>query len=588
MATSIITAISIGLAGAGITTSAFVGGLITVGVQVGVAALANFALSTLGSALSGGAATSNSQGLLVNERSPSSPQQYVYGLVRKGGTISYLETSGYQNNYLHQFIVLAGHPVDGIEAIYINDELADIDNAVTGFKNVLVQINYTEGGVSQVATPNHVAQVNFVTGQSLSLTELISLSNQWAEYFENPDRTFVSATVIEASDVSGGFVGGKWAGKIRISQKLGTQTDVDANFFAETENPDILFDPSGNPYTQATCPFVGRGLTYLYVRYEYDPEIFAGGIPLVTAVVRGKEVKSAITGITDYSINPANIIRDYLTSDLGLNVPESDIDDASFQQAALDCEELVALSDGTTQVRFAANGVVSSGEPVGSVLDKMVTSCAGVLYWSSGKWKLKAGTYKTPTASFTEDNFLSPISMATKVAMRDNFNIVQGTYINEHDDWISSDFPRVVNASFVAEDNGVEQTLDVQFPFTTNVNMAYRIAEITLNKNREQISFVGYFDLTAMSCEVGDTVQITNSRYGWVNETFEVVGWKLLNDPDQGGLVIEMTLRETSQGAYTLTPTVPQEGTPISNVRMNTVSGYDMQTIAGETLEIIT
>ena len=60
-----------------------------------------------------------------------------------------------------------------------------------------------------------------------------------------------------------------------------------------------------------------------------------------------------------------------------------------------------------------------------------------------------------------------------------------------------------------------------------------------------------------------------------------------MNDPDQGGLVIEMTLRETSQGAYNLTPTIPQEGTPISNLRMNTISGYDMQTIAGETIEII-
>jgi len=587
MPTSIILGISSSLASAGITTSAFVGGLITVGVQVGVGALANFALSALGSALSSGGATGTSQGLLVNDRSPSSPQQYVYGLVRKGGTISYLETNGYQNNYLHQFIVLAGHPVDGIEAIYINDEVADIDNTALGFQNVLVQVNYTEGGVSKTATPNHVAQTGFVTGQSLSLTELILLSNQWSEYFENPDRTFVSASVIEASNVSGGFVGGKWGGKIRIIQKLGIQTEVDANFFAETSNPDILFDPSGNPYTQSTCPFVGRGLTYLYVRFEYDPEIFASGIPLITAVVRGKEIKNSITGITDYSINPANMIRDYLTSDLGLNVSEDKIDEDSFRQAALDCEELASLSDGSTQVRFASNGVISSGEPVGSVLDKMVTSCAGVLYWSSGKWKLKAGTYKTPTVSFTEDNFRSPISMATKVAMRDNFNIVQGTYINEHDDWISSDFPQVTNASFVAEDNGVEQTLDVQFPFTTNVNMAYRIAEITLNKNREQITFTGYFDLTALECEVGDTVQITNSRYGWVNETFEVVEWKLLNDPDQGGLVVEMTLRETSQAAYSLTPTVPQEGTPISNLRMNTTSGYNMQTIGGENIELI-
>lgn len=89
-------------------------------------AVTSWALSALAPKPNFGAA--NSAGILVNTRDPAAPQDFVYGEVRKGGTVTYYETTGDKNKYLHQIIVLAGHEVDNIGDIYINDTVATISN----------------------------------------------------------------------------------------------------------------------------------------------------------------------------------------------------------------------------------------------------------------------------------------------------------------------------------------------------------------------------------------------------------------------------------------------------------------------------
>ena len=55
-----------------------------------------------------------SRGLLVNSREATAPHQIVYGEVRKGGTVTFIESTGTTNQYLHQIIVLAGHEVNAL------------------------------------------------------------------------------------------------------------------------------------------------------------------------------------------------------------------------------------------------------------------------------------------------------------------------------------------------------------------------------------------------------------------------------------------------------------------------------------------
>ena len=60
----------------------------------------------------------------------------------------------------------------------------------------------------------------------------------------------------------------------------------------------------------------------------------------------------------------------------------------------------------------------------------------------------------------------------------------------------------------------------------------------------------GRFKLDAMQLRAGDTVQITNAKFGWTDKVFEVMDWHFASDGQPPQLTIEMTLRETASAVY--------------------------------------
>lgn len=415
-----------------------------------------------------------SSGLLVNGKGATEPSQVVYGQVRKGGTVTFIESTGGNNKILHQIIVLANHEVQEIGDIYLNDEI-------------------------------------------------VTMSNE--------DVT---------SDPYNGF--------LKIYKHRGNQTSKETNFAnSSSDLSDTLMAE-----TSVGDDFVGKGLAYLYCRFTYDQDAYTNGIPTITAVVKGKKLVKTVNGVSQspvYTTNAAWVIRDYLTSEYGLD--DDSIDDATFEAAAVVSAQTDILSDGSPQ--YVVNGVVSLNQPIGDVLNQMIPSCAGTLFWGAGHWKLYAGAFITPTKTLTLDDLRSGISLDTKVSTRDNFNKVTGTFIDKDQDWISADYPPIESSAFLADDNGVEAAVDLQLPFTTNSFAAQRLAKQTLYRSREQMSLSADFGLNALDVEVGDFIKFRNERYGWgegSEKTFEVTGWRLNPDPDNLDLRVNLQLRESSQAAY--------------------------------------
>ena len=436
---------------AGITGQMIVGYLVT-------SVITSWALSAL--APKPDFSSFGSQGTLVNAREAAAAADFVYGEVRKGGTVVFYESTGEENIYLHQVIVLAGHEVNAIGDIYINDEVVS-----------------------------------------------------W--------------------NASTGLVSGDWGNKIRIRKHLGDQTTADAELVSETS---------------ATSSFVGNGIAYLYVRYEYDQDVFANGLPLVTAKIQGKKVYDPRTDTTAYSNNAALCMRDFIASEYGLN--DSAIDDVSFSVAANESDENVALAAGGSEKRYTINGIVKASSPIGKVLGDMSTACAGTLFWGSGYWKLKVGAYSSPVKTLTLDDLRGPISMKTRTSMRDSFNGVSGTFNDAEQDFITADYPPIQSDTFKAEDGGDELMLDLPLPFTTSASAAQRLAKLTLYRAREQISISADFGLNAFDVEVGDIIAFDNDRYGFDGKEFEVMGWRFESNQDAGDLRVNLTLQETSASAF--------------------------------------
>ena len=97
-----------------------------------------------------------------------------------------------------------------------------------------------------------------------------------------------------------------------------------------------------------------RGIAYIYCKLTFSNEIFVGGIPNISCVVKGKKVYNPDTLTTAYSANPALCLRDYLTdADLGMGMDTSEIDDTSVIAAADVCDEQVEIKPVTTPATSA-------------------------------------------------------------------------------------------------------------------------------------------------------------------------------------------------------------------------------------------
>ena len=339
-------------------------------------------------------------------------------------------------------------------------------------------------------------------------------------------------------DGSGFITSHDWASKIRVRKHVGPDAQTaDSVFLSETENAAI------------DSNFRGQGIAYLYVRMEYDREVFAQGRPLVTAVVKGRKVYDPRTSLTAYSANAALCIRDYASADFGINANSDEFDDAIWSAEADICDEAVNLDAGGSESRYELNGSFTLDMAPKDVLPRMLTGCAGTFFWSQGEFILKTGYYSTPIASFDESHLRSGIQIDPRVASRDNFNAVRGTFMDASQKWISVDYPEISGAAFVAEDNGEENPIDLTLPFTTSGPMAQRLAKVTLYRNREQITFSGKFSLEAYVVQVGDNISITNAQMGFSSKPFEVQAWQLIYERGSP-IAVNMTLREISAAAF--------------------------------------
>ena len=325
----------------------------------------------------------------------------------------------------------------------------------------------------------------------------------------------------------------KYNGKIRIKLHLGASGQT-----ADTS----LISESAHWTTQHTL----NGIAYMYVRLQFDADVFPNGIPEVSSVISGKKVYDPRTSTTVWSDNPALCLRDYLTSSYGIAEEAANIDDTLVIAAANICDQ-TNTDAGTT--RYTCNGAFTTASTPYDMINGILTAMDGSLWYAQGSWRMKPAYWTAPVLDLNEDDLRSSVSVSTRHSRRDNFNTVKGTFRGEESNWQVTDYPQVSNAAFVTADNGQESVADVDLPFTDNSIEARRIALISLERNRQQLTVNASFGLKTLQVQVGDNIRLTNSRFGWTNKEFEVVAWSF-GLTDGLDLQTQITLRETAESVY--------------------------------------
>jgi hypothetical protein len=325
----------------------------------------------------------------------------------------------------------------------------------------------------------------------------------------------------------------RYDGKVRILTHLGSPDQVaDATLVSES--------------SKWTSEHRLRGIAYMYIRLEFDADTFPNGIPDITSIISGKKVYDPRTSTTSWSDNPALCLRDYLVSGYGLAEDVVNIDDDLVIAAANVADQTNTIA-GTT--RYTCNGAFTTASTPYDMISSLLTSMDGSMWYAQGKWRMKPAYWTAPVLSLTENDLRSNINVSTRHSRRDNFNVVKGTFRGSESNWQTTDYPQVTNSAFLSADGGQESVADVDLPFTNNSVEARRIALISLERNRQQLTVSASFGLRTLEVQVGDNVTLTSDRFGWSNKEFEVVSWSF-GLVDEYDLQTNMVLRETAESIY--------------------------------------
>ena len=364
--------------------------------------------------------------------------------------------------------------------------------------------------------------------------------------------------VTNATDPQGNTTD-RYNGYVRIKKHLGSVNQTaDSTLISEV--------------TDWTSAHRLRGVAYLYVRLKFKSDVFPNGIPEIQATIKGKKVYDPRTSTTGWSDNPALILRDYLMSDYGLGEASAQIDDDAVKSAANRCDETAANSDAF----FTCNGSFTTAQTPYDVIQDLLSSMVGELWYAQGEWRMKAADYATPTISLTEDDLRGSMAVSTRHARRDNFNVIKGTWRGEDSDWQITDYPEYKDSQAVTDDGGQEAVMDFPLPFTDNSDECQRIARILYERQRQQLIVKASFGLRAFKLQVGDTVNLTNARMGWTNKVFEVTDFSF-GVEGENNLVVDLVLRETAASVY------DEISNYVTYERDNTTlaSPFDTQSISG-------
>ena len=505
-------------------------------------------------------------GTKVSGRGAIQPRQIVYGKCRTGGTITFMSvthstdgTNGHFDNEdgdldgekLCMFVVVAGHPITGFTKVYYNDNV--IDTADLSHDN---------------------------TGDTLDqLTE----SGETVYY---PDAEALN-------DVNGAN-----GARFTTNNALLRFTFHDGN----QENHDGLARATLGS-TTITNDFLLTNCAYFYFELIFDREK-NNSVPRLSFELQGKKVydpredssrsdvsgsaaqRAALPSTWEFSSNPALCLRDYLSdTTYGLAAEVSEINDSNnpggVQTAANVCDQNVVDNTDVGVKRYTANGVASFSSTGEDVVHQLLSSMAGKMTYTAGKFQMFAGAAQTVGKTITTDDLLSPIQITTNRRGGDLFNSIKAIYPDAENDYIASETPVLIaklpgtSTTYLSKDTpsgsaepNYKKMMELRLPFTTNKHTAQRLARVQILDQRFTQMVNVQLPIKYIQCQPNDWVQITYPNFDWTNKKFCVeeisLGMMGGGDNSPGMAGVNATLKEVDDAIFTFVDT--DFTTPVADI----------------------
>jgi hypothetical protein len=504
----------------------------------------------------------------VTIRASDAPRDIVYGRVRKGGVVAYVVPATDTQRYFAMVLLLAGHECDGLEGVYVGDERYAWDpvsgelKAPTGTQLRYSRYDVTDANRQFVV--NAARQINVGSGvQCLGVSSGDGRDELGAQVFADVgfDAEYDNTALA-------------WTGLVTIPSAQPGQTVyvllrerrwkqwIRVKFYTGT--PDQAADPelmAISPNGEWTANHRLRGICYAVVFIDPDPEAFSDGLPEFSFVLRGRKVRLA-NGTTAWSRNPAECVRDYLTT--YARWPLSAISDAEFQAAATACAEQVerGAPGSATIARYTCDGVLAQDETTHRDHAKtLLGAMLGTMVPVNAQAAIRAAAWSAPTVTLTDDDLIGPASVTAYQPTDRAFNAVRGRFFDGEELDVPAgtgrtfqrvNFAPYYSPVYIAQDGGRTEFDDVELPMTVDSVRAQRLAKLHLNRSRQALRITATWKLSALALSPGKTVRLKISRYGWADldgglgKAFRVDEMSV----DFEGMKVTATMQEEAQAVF--------------------------------------
>ena len=252
---------------------------------------------------------------------------------------------------------------------------------------------------------------------------------------------------------------------------------------------------------------------------------------------------------------PGDVLFDYITNTTyGAGIHEDDINQSDLTALNTFSDTGVAYEDQGTGAetladRYQINGLLDTAKTVMENIEKIASATASYLKYDihEGEWGVVINKSGSSTASFTDDNVLGNVNVAS-TGLRDLYNKVKVEFphrdLRDSADFVTIEIP-------AADRNANEQdnTLQIQYDIINEPIQAQLLGLIELKQSRVNLVIDFETDFTYVNLKAGDLIDVTNSRLGFSAKVFRIISIQETQDGD-GALTMKIVALEYDANVY--------------------------------------
>lgn len=491
-----------------------------VAAQTALGAALRFALTTAATTLIAKRFAPGGPGLssrTITSRGTIEPQAIIYGeALVAASTLAYRKALGNNNSQLWTVHCLAGHEVDSITDIYLDDkQIANslINGGAAGGGGVTSgTFGPTRGTVNTVEVWKHLGTASQTYDTNLASADT---DGEWTSTHRLRGIAYI-VTMFKLND------------RTEAVWEAGDPSNVKALIRGKK-----IYDP--------------RLDSTRLIDSTTSPQTYGSGSHRVDT-----------PSTWEWSDNPALCVADYLMdakfSPLEGGIDPARIDWEAVAAAADDCDVEVVIppvaSPSNTEKRFTCNGVLYGTASGQQNLEALLSSMNGSLVFSGGMYIIRAGVYEAPSDTLSEDDIIGPVGIKSSLSSDERVNSLKAVFIDPDKKYEPTETVLIAPSDLkTTRDGGAELPQSIDLPMTNSWYMAQRIVIKRLSEANQEVTLTVPCNLRAARLVPGERVSLTITERSWAPKVFKVIDWDFY---DRGGdqIGVKVTLREDASGAY--------------------------------------